>query len=521
MKDNDHLIPQGIQSGGHAKDMFQGTIVVLLGLVIVLVLDFLSKLILAQHLSVAEFGVFGISTAIVNILIIISLLGLGEGAASLIAKARKEQDIQEAGRIAGTSLVISLSFSLISTIALLLLSNLLTQIVSDPNLNLALWILAVTIPVLTIGRTITGIKRGFKDYKAGTLYSDVSLLTTRTLFYIAVIIIAATLELFLIAFVLSAIVSTFLYAINTLRFNRPFIISKLSSRYLVRFSLPLIAEPLLYAFITFSGSFFLGAFHDTQQAGLFTASHQFAVLVLFPLTGVTFLYLPIASELISSNNHKQQQILFSSATKWATILSTAVLIILLYFPHTILCILSIEYVVAANWLRIIAIGYILYVLFGPVSATATALASPRIVAIGWIFGSVATILSMFYLVPLFSGIGASFSLLIGFLVVNVIQWLTLHHSHGQFGSSFKPVRIVILSLLITFPLFLLFPEPSSGYQLLIIPILCVIVILLTFFAALLSRTFTRDDLLLIEFLESILRRKLNWLRKILDLFITG
>ncbi len=503
------------------RGMFQGTIVVLIGMVLVLVLDFLTKIVLARNLSISDFGVFGIAASLSNIVIIICLAGIGDGAASKIAKARTSGDNDVVTSLTGTSLGITLFLSLLGMAATFVVADFVAVIMDNPALSIALRVMSLTIPFLTIGRTLTGIKRGFKDYKAGTLFSDVSLLITRTLLFLVVVFTVVSLSSFLWAFAISAIVSTVLYILDSFRKNGPFNFNASTGKELGSFSFPLLAEPLLYAILSSAGAFFLGIFWDTENAGLYNAAHQFGVLVYFPIVGVMFLYLPIASELLAKKDKSQHQALYSSVTKWASYLASNVLILDLLYPQTLLSLIAPGYEVASVWLQLLALGYVLYVMFGPLSASVVAVGASRVVAAAWTVGTIINILLMLLLVPSYGGAGAALATGAGFIIVNLIQGIYLKSRIDLKLMYGKQHRIILLAVLLALPIWWLAPEPTGGYPIVMLPILLLIAVIISGIALLASRSITQDDLFLVNLVEGALGIQLGWMRRILSHFTSS
>ena len=504
--------------GTSGTGMFQGTLVVLSGMVVVLFLDFFSKIVLARNVTISNFGVYGIAASLSNIVIIICLAGIGDGVASKIAKARTNRLDYDVSALAGTSIAITLLLSIVGMVAMFASADFIAIIMSSSELGFSIKIMSLSIPILTVGRTLTGIKRGFKDYKRGTIFSDLSLMVTRTALFLVVAFSLVSLVSFLWAFVFSAIISTSLYLVDIQRQNGPLHLNSTTARTLTMFSLPLVAEPLLYAILTSAGAIFLAAFWNTEYAGLYSAANQFGVLVYFPIVGVVFLYLPIASELIAGKNLEGHNMLYNSVTKWASFLAANVLLLDLLFPQTLLELIGPGYSVAADWLRILAIGYILYVFFGPLTASVISIGLTKMVAVAWLVGTFVDFLLMITLVPSYAGTGAAVATGCGFFVVNLILASVLRNRLDLRILHGKQHRVILISLLLSVPFWWLFSEPLGGYPLTALPLLLLLVMIISSLALLSSRSITYDDLALIDIIEQTLGLHLGFVRKILSRF---
>ena len=70
----------------------KGTTVVFIGIVIATFLNFVGRVLLARFFSPSEYGIFSLGYVILNVSVIISVLGLSDGATRQIAYYRGKND---------------------------------------------------------------------------------------------------------------------------------------------------------------------------------------------------------------------------------------------------------------------------------------------------------------------------------------------------------------------------------------------------------------------------------------------
>jgi len=75
------------------KKVVRGTVIVIIGTIVAMPLAFFAKVILARFFTQSEYGIFSLGFTIINILVVISILGLGIGSTRQIAYYRGKKKI--------------------------------------------------------------------------------------------------------------------------------------------------------------------------------------------------------------------------------------------------------------------------------------------------------------------------------------------------------------------------------------------------------------------------------------------
>lgn len=118
---------------------------------------------LAAHLGAAGFGGYAILVAIVQLMGIISVVGLNFGALQHVAQASEENDIPRVRSVIGAALMIVLGAAVVFGMIVFIASSWLAQSVFDnPALAAPLAIAAIIIPFEALNNVISAIFRGLR-----------------------------------------------------------------------------------------------------------------------------------------------------------------------------------------------------------------------------------------------------------------------------------------------------------------------------------------------------------------------
>ena len=134
----------------------------------------LKRIFLARVFTQNDYGVYSLCIVIFSILTIISLFGLGSGTTRYIAYYRRKNDQIKVKQIILSSIQITLLTSIIFSISLFLVSDLLSQIFRDSTIAFPLKIISISIPFSVMIDIFVAISRGFNIVKEKIYFQDIS-----------------------------------------------------------------------------------------------------------------------------------------------------------------------------------------------------------------------------------------------------------------------------------------------------------------------------------------------------------
>ncbi|WP_456486924.1 flippase [Candidatus Alkanophaga liquidiphilum] len=443
----------------------RGTAIALVGALLFTAFDFVARVLIARNASQAEYGAFSISLALLNIFTIAACLGLHEGAPRFIAFSRGRGERRE-GSIILASLQLTLTASVLCSLFFFLFAKPLAEALHSPPAILRMF--ATAVPFAVMVEMLVAFFRGFDRVEERFYFRDFLM----SMLKVSLVAAAAALGLFwmvaayLLAIVLAALAFS-AYAVRKLRVlvrerrgvwagEREGRASSVK-RELLRFSLPLLVASIAGIAILRADTLLLGYLRAAEDAGLYNAAHPLAQLLKIFLDSMAFIYVPIASQLLSKNRVQELRQYYIVLTKWVFLATFPPAMFVLLFPGAVLSLIfGSGYAAADVALRILVVGMLLHVLLGPNGATLIAIGGTRLYMLYTLVGVALNLALNVALIPEFGIVGAAVASTSAVCAINALvsaQILRTHHIHSLAAKFMKPAAT---SAVATSVLFLLF-----------------------------------------------------------------
>jgi len=455
-------------SGGRdaAEDVLRlaarGTAIALVGALLFTVFDFVARVLIARNASQAEYGTFSIGFSLLNLLAITACLGLHEGVPRFIAFSRGRSEGRE-GTIILASLQLSLAASAFLAFLFLAFAKPLAEALHSPPAILRMF--AAAVPFAVLIEMLVAFFRGFNRAEERFYFRDLLMGVLKVSF----VALAAALGFFwmvtayLLAIVLTALAFS-TYAMWKLRgvVQRGYeegggeVYARRVRRELLVFSLPLLVANVASIAILRVDTLLLGYLRAARDAGLYNAAHPLAQLLRICLNSMAFIYVPIASQLISRNRIRELRRHYVVLTKWTFFATFPPAMLVFLFPEAVLSILfGGEYTAAATALRILVAGMLFHVLLGPNIETLIAIGGTHLYMLYNLVGIALSLALNTALIPGFGIVGAAIASTSAVCLINALVSLQIfrtHRIHPLVARFLKPVAV---SAVITFLVFLL------------------------------------------------------------------
>ncbi len=318
------------------KTAVKGTSLIFLGMVSSVLLWFLTKIFIIRYTTKEEFGLYSLLVAIVGIFSAISTLGLQEGVARYIAVFTGEGKKDEAKGIAGDAIVIASLSSLCVFFLLLSFSGILSKyIFYKPELQVPLKVISFLIPFSVMVSVMSGMLRGRNIFNL-RVYADVG----QPLFFLVFLgiffLVGFSFISIIYAYVLSMVIVFFIAGYYTLRKVE---LSLFSLRFwarkkeLLKFSLPVLAVSLLGVVLGWTDTLMLGRYTKAASVGIYNVSISLAKLLTFPLSAISFVFMPIAGEMYARKQSAELGRTYQVLTKWMFSATFPISFHPLFFPR--------------------------------------------------------------------------------------------------------------------------------------------------------------------------------------------
>lgn len=507
----------------------KGTGIVFIGTILGLFFQFVGRVLVARFFTQSEYGIFSLAFVVLNIAVIVSTLGLKEGATRQIAYYRGKSEFSNVQEVVFSSLKLTLIASLILTVLLFSSSDIISvRVFHESGLAPALRIISIAIPFLALIHVLTSVFRGFDEIKPRVYFENILRSSLFPLFLVPVIILNLTFQKAIYAFLGSFVVSCVLFLIYTLR-KAPFHIkfsvkievqNKINNieKELLLFSLPLLGASILNMIMNWTDTLMLGYFKTADIVGLYNGPMPLARLIPVALMSAGFIYVPIVSGIYSKGLMEEMKRTYQILTKWIFLGTIPLFFLLFLFPETVLGFLfGKDYIQATPVLRILTLGFMFHVFLGLNGLSLVVAGKTRFLMWTSLAGGLSNVILNAALIPTLGIIGAAIASLLSYSLVNILNSTRLYQLvrvHPFTGSYVKPVGVALV--LIGFIYVLTY---SHAVKVWMLPPLLVVFLLSYFILLLLMRCFDKEDIEVLLAIEKKLGVDVTLIKRVLRKFV--
>ena len=101
---------------------------------------------------------------------------------------------------------------------------------------------------------------------------------------------------------------------------------------LLRFSLPLLIVSLLSVVLGWTDTLMLGRYTKAASVGIYNVSISLAKLLTFPLSAISFVFMPIAGEMYARKQSAELGRTYQVLTKWIFSVTFPIFLYFIFFP---------------------------------------------------------------------------------------------------------------------------------------------------------------------------------------------
>ena len=381
--------------------------------------------ILARWVGIEFLGIYSLANAIMIIFEMISKMGLETGVMRFVSRLDIETQKKEIQLVIQSALKMSMIFSIISSILLILFSSLLVQVFNGGYLfKITLIVFACTIPFNVTTLISAFSTQGFKLLKYKVIITQLLnpsvLLITMLLAFnlmskeMAIILpipLTGIVGCFIMFFMLKKLVVMNIQSIIKSKFNND----------LLKYSIPLMLVSILQVLMHWMDILMLGYFTDTTTVGLYHPAARTAGLLQALLLSFLSIYAPTISELDSKKKYKKMERIYKLVTRLLLTFSIPISIILILFPTKVLLIFGPEYMAGSTVLILLTFGAFFQTIFGPAGPLLSMSGYTNIVFINSLIAFVLNFILNIILIPRFGLVGAALSTLISMLLLGIAR----------------------------------------------------------------------------------------------------
>jgi O-antigen/teichoic acid export membrane protein len=487
------------------------------------ILGLICTILIARFYSVGDYGIYSLTVFLVVFVYSLAGNGIHEANSRYIAYYRGKNDTGKIWGVVKTSFILVITSSLLFTIGLYLLSDVIAiSVFNMPELAIMFRIFILSIPFWTITSFIISTFRGYESVKPKVYFTFLSVQILKVLFFVYVIINRLSLAFVFWGF-LAAVVITF--CISSVYFYQVFYkklsITTSSPWYfhkIFSFAWPLLFSGLAWFLISGLDKIMLGILTTEREVGYYNAATPIARYLIFFYTAIVFVFQPIASRLYAQDKTDELKTNYQVLTKWLLTVAFPFILVLLLFPETVISIFyGGKYVIASTALQLMTIGIMVFLILSLSREVLAIYGKTRIIFYFTAVGAFLNIILNLFFIPMYGISGAALATMITFIFINGMIGYYCYRETGihPFRRNFLvPLGLSFTLLAILYSLVMYFELQSLPlYGKIIISIL----LSLSYFVIIIkTKSYDKEDIQLFYYVEKKIGFKLGFLRKIIS-----
>jgi O-antigen/teichoic acid export membrane protein len=385
------------------------------------------RLVTANKLGSAEYGLLNLGLAVFWISLTFTQLGLKGGLNRKVSHYFGKDEKEKVFSVIWSSLKISLPWSIIYSVILFLSAEILAvKVFNKPGMTTIIQVMAIAIPFQTLYSQLESVSEAMKDVKYIAFVDKVFRSLFITLTTIAVLYAGFGLTSTIYIQAIGAIISGLLMAVLVQRkvipvFSNITRMEKRETTDLVTYSYPLLFSGIMGMVMTWTDTLLLGVMRSASTVGVYNAAYPTAQMLTVIAGGFGSLLFPVVSEHYSKGEKKEAIEISSTAIKWIFTSSFPLLLVMVVFARPLLRLLfGTDYTSGATAMAILGSAYFLQSLGNHGSIFIKSEDRTKIVFYNSVIAAALNIILNVLLIPIYGQTGAALATAFSGTLVTVI-----------------------------------------------------------------------------------------------------
>ena len=413
------------------------------GSVIVLVLHFFQKPLLARYLGPDGLGLFSIAIMIAGIIELLATLGIDGAVTKYVAEYKGHKG--KINSLVSSALITVLIIGVITSIALFVFSNTIANIFNMPPLSLLLKIYALVFPFSLAHAIIISLFNGLREmrYYAFIRILQASLALT---FILALLMLGLGVVGAILGTVFAIFVTMSLATVIMKRFVRfTFSDYKKTTKMLASFGSRLVGANMINEIYSYADTLMIGYFLTSTEVGYYAVAISLSRFFwLVPRAMSTVAY-PAISEYWAKGNYQATSKLVDKSTKYsACILIFAGMSVIFFAKDIIAFVFAPEFLPAVLPLAILIIGTVTSGILRSVGGIFASVGKPDLILKISAIGAVGDVILNIALIPTYGIIGAATATTAAYVLNVVITIYFLRRALAIKLDAFWYAKIAML-----------------------------------------------------------------------------
>lgn len=434
------------ESDSGFSSILSGGFVVFVGLAINLFLNYVIRLLFARYLTVGQFGLISIVMATVNVVGLLSILGLDTGIGRYLPRFDEDGDRQD---VLISALQLALPPGILVGIVLYLSSGRIADsLFGIPELGALLAIAAIGTPFVGLTRLSIGVIQGQKRTLPKVLIENVSAPVTQLVLMAGVITLGlGTVSVawaYVGGFVLSGVLGlAYIVSHVSVREGEPTM-----RRELLAFSAPLIITVAMGSILQYSDTLLLGGLATPEAVGIYNVIYPLSQFMALFLTVFSYLIMPVVSELHAENALGRANEYLRLTSKWILFLTFPLFISMLLYPSEVIQVtFGAKYTDGHFALAVLAVGFLIHSILGPLGKGITGIGRTDLIMYDNVGAAALNIVLNLLLIPEYGFLGAAVASVAAYVLNGVLYAYQVGSITGYQPVSTVALRVGAISTL--------------------------------------------------------------------------
>ena len=342
------------------------------------------------------------------------------------------------------------------------------------------------------------------------------------LFLIAVVLFGLSFLGVIYAYVFSIAVTGIAFVIYMLK-RSPLVIGKVSAgnpmtKELLFFSVPLLAVSMLMMVMSWTDTLMLGYFKTPDVVGLYNAALPLANLLLIFSTSMSFIYIPIITQLYAKHLIDDVKRNYIILTKWTLLLTSPIFFVFFLFPDVVLDLLfGSRYIGASVALQFLALGFFLNISLGFTYNLLIVIGENKFPMFAYVISAIINVILNIILIPPMGIVGASIASVVSVIISKTLNSIKLYTCFKVHPFAKNYLKIASLLAVFLFVFYILRNLVTMSLWIFIALVLLFLVFYVL--SVLFTKSFDEEDIMILLTLEKRLGLDLVQIKRFLKRFV--
>ena len=417
---------------------------------------FILAFLMARALGADQYGLYTLAISVATIVAGVAVLGLHTAMVRYVAILNKKGDEEGVWGALQIGIGLPALISTVLAIGLFALSYVVANDIYDrPELAPMLQLMAVIVPLMTLGTVLAKATHGFKKMQYAVIAQNfvqviVRLVLIAVLFFLGMRAIHAV-AVFGIANLIA--VGLLFYFLNKeFPLRRGLRSARRNWRELMSFSIPVWISGLLRNFRSNIQVLLLGTFYTAAGVGVFNVVGRVNLIGRMAFNSISTSSRPIIAEIHAQKDWKQLANIYQTTTRWGVTVNLPIFLALLLFSEAILAIFGDDFIAGAMAMRVLAFAELVDAFTGTCGAIIDMTGLTRIKVANSVIQLILAVTVNVLLIPRYGLMGAAVGALIVNATINTLRMVEVWYVYRilPLNRTFiKPIVSALLALAVT------------------------------------------------------------------------